>query len=809
MNLQRINQHRTCCRLLYFLNSSVIKFCRETDILSCAEKVCALKLETQIKSLSAELQEKMIQDKHLAEYLLPIMQKEVAPDKVNSLWSQVQEEITSFEPEQLIETMMDDSISKEYLSIFLRYYSNMTLTEDEKEMLQTGLYYYYLRTPKADDILFAKYGKIFCSKIVGSRLLDKVEDYEESLMCIAQNPDLQHILDILLESGYEQGNLDDELFLQMKEQAAVLKPLFVWSIEFYKDRSCMFFTQLLNNHSLLFDLKRLKDKVENGKTQEAYQMVQSRSQYVSFFYNEYFCESWRSAEHEKLIIYAVTHRKKAFLTLIRSHSALFQSMSMRSLLFDSKFYQNAVNINTLNSNNLLQCRKLTSYEEDVLEILASSGPYTFNEIEVLCQMPIDYTNLYTALHHERIDYRMKVIKELINRKALSAGGEVAGLADKLSLKPLSEWMHNEFAHIKRIDAETSILLLKNYDTIKQLIAEAGTLAEARYIAENANELNQVPNMQTMRQNMLDLNKEWLALKESFQIDETFIQNNESRIKEFIFQNGVHIMLTYLKNVPGKKEELRRLVMAELMGRFRELKYYGDDLAKELGYPIQDSLKSRWMENLIEEDGAFTVWEEDALLPVMEIGEVPHHTCLSYIDGQYNQCLLACHDSNKKVLYLKWNGKIVLRAAIRLTKGVFGTERNGEKDHNIPRLEFADFYSAETNELPQETRKKEMLVLFLENAYDAGLPEKLKGTAINLLFRLMKKKARTLNACFVASEYYRTWKPINMISSTFSMYISKSKAGEQYLDSLSGNNRLDQEGSYKANTFLVHNNNLEI
>ena len=35
-----------------------------------------------------------------------------------------------------------------------------------------------------------------------------------------------------------------------------------------------------------------------------------------------------------------------------------------------------------------------------------------------------------------------------------------------------------------------------------------------------------------------------------------------------------------------------------------------------------------------------------------------------------------------------------------------------------------------------------------------------------------------------------------------MYISKSKAGEQYLDSLDGSNTVDKEGSYKKNKFLV-------
>ncbi len=32
---------------------------------------------------------------------------------------------------------------------------------------------------------------------------------------------------------------------------------------------------------------------------------------------------------------------------------------------------------------------------------------------------------------------------------------------------------------------------------------------------------------------------------------------------------------------------------------------------------------------------------------MILGEYPEKTCLSYRDGGYNKCLLACFDSNKK------------------------------------------------------------------------------------------------------------------------------------------------------------------
>lgn len=44
----------------------------------------------------------------------------------------------------------------------------------------------------------------------------------------------------------------------------------------------------------------------------------------------------------------------------------------------------------------------------------------------------------------------------------------------------------------------------------------------------------------------------------------------------------------------------------------------------------------------------------------------------------------------------------------------------------------------------------------------------------------------------------------MVCMGISMFISRSKAGEQYLDSIGGDNRIEQEGSYRKCVFLVEN-----
>ena len=298
---------------------------------------------------------------------------------------------------------------------------------------------------------------------------------------------------------------------------------------------------------------------------------------------------------------------------------------------------------------------------------------------------------------------------------------------------------------------------------------------------------------------MECNEEWKYLANAFAFSKDFIAENRERIIRFILEDGAHIMKIYCESQPEKRDDLRRLVSAELMGRFKELKYYQDDLSHEIDYPVTEWQKKVWMENSREEQGELAVWEEDGLLPIMQMGVKPYETCLSYIGGMYNQCLLACHDANKKVLYLSYRGTVVLRAAIRLTKGAY----NDVAGNKQPRIHFADLMADEAkNHAGYEEKEQEYLTLFLERAYIAELPERLRYNAYQLMLRLLKRKAKDMNALFAVSTSYQESLGDELIPFYYFMYISKSKAGEQYLDSLGGNNCVDAECSYKRGKFLM-------
>ena len=80
-------------------------------------------------------------------------------------------------------------------------------------------------------------------------------------------------------------------------------------------------------------------------------------------------------------------------------------------------------------------------------------------------------------------------------------------------------------------------------------------------------------------------KNSLQQSQNNRISEDFVKTNATRIGEFIFAGGAEVIATYLKQQPSKKEEIRRLVVAELLGKFEKLKYPAGDLSREIDFII--------------------------------------------------------------------------------------------------------------------------------------------------------------------------------------------------------------------------------
>ncbi len=234
--------------------------------------------------------------------------------------------------------------------------------------------------------------------------------------------------------------------------------------------------------------------------------------------------------------------------------------------------------------------------------------------------------------------------------------------------------------------------------------------------------------------------------------------------------------------------------AELLGRFREVKYHKGDLEKEIAYPVANGIEAAWKANTELTGIGLKAWEEDRFLPVMEIGEKPTRTCMSYRDGVYKECLLSCFDSNKKVVFMERNEKIVFRAMVRLTKGSFSGCEGKKKA-----VEFVDLTGKKDS--ADDVGGKEELVLFVERPYHKGLSD--IGQAVSLLVRMMQQKAAALHARLVFSKDYQPYlQGEPFVKTKYYVYISASKNGNQYLDSLGRAATVSTSERYEKSMLLV-------
>ena len=107
-----------------------------------------------------------------------------------------------------------------------------------------------------------------------------------------------------------------------------------------------------------------------------------------------------------------------------------------------------------------------------------------------------------------------------------------------------------------------------------------------------------------------------------------------------------------------------------------------------------------------------------------------------------------------------------------------------------------------NDPPEARHQGETLALFLERPYISGVDPAEQLQVEALFIKLVRQKADALGAMMVLSLDYLDAAKEGFAQTYLHLYISASKAGGQYLDSLGGKAEVSSEGSYKKNTFLL-------
>ena len=709
------------------------------------------------------------------------------------------DKVSDFSYEQVKAVYFDPLVTDGTAYSYMKYYGEQNVSKEEKEQLVKSIAMCmevldFEKAGEKDHMLLVN--PVFSSEL----LLDLLENVNN--LKILQDQDLMELVNTLAGYEAEIRSLNQNQFDQMKERPVeILEKLRIVTRYIEKENLTDGLNLWLWNEALYEDLCKLERAFTDGA--DPAEVFSSKVSYVNTLYQNPLSKislSSLSEEKSEILLYAITQKKKAFLNLINEEAELFYDLPNASMLLKKEVYQEYINLNTLNRKNLKDSADLI-LSRDRFELLAKRE-HTFEELKLLCTAKEAVIRLYEQLTC-KCDERLLVLRKLIKRECVPYSfwkGQIEPLAAALSQKPLSRWIREDFWNIPDLSYGTALWLLVYREQLKGMEKEITMEQQALYLLKDLALVKECDSLSELKEKLILGDVSWRLLKEKLSFSEEFVQNNAARIGNFLFVGGAEIMETFLERQPSKIEEIRRLVTAELLGKFDELKYPSGDLMREIDFEVSEEAEKEWKIDRTFTSKNLVLKEETGLLPVMQIGEVPSYSCLSYRSGLNSDCLLSCFDSNKKFFFIRKNGQVVFRAMIRLTKGSYVGDRMRKK------IQFADLSGAGK---PKEEEGEES-VLFLERYYEKNLTNEEMDQAVYLVFVAAKEKAKKLGARLVLSCYYQDdVKTKEYIKSNYYLYISKSKNGSQYLDSLYGEASVSDSGDYSSNIFLLENKEQEV
>lgn len=691
---------------------------------------------------------------------------------------------------------------------YLKYYLPSVENQEEMEAIRNNMNQLPIGEWQGLAALTANQREMLRLPYLGT-YLDCYGDSLKTLKQLEQNQPLQKILALLYRHGVKLTLGDREAkdlqWVQPEDLQKFQRLLEVF--EYDGEDLSAFFAHWLENHAGQYDLNWFVSQPQAIEKERRQGMLYSQLSYLNALYSGRLKLDWSAVRPYQfdVLIYAVEHKKTHFIKLVNEHSEEFLALWRHALLFQPGFCDHC-NLNSLTEQNLRDCDSVGS-RETYFSLLEEGQQYTFQELELLWQQDEIFTRLYRILTPLAVDQRLLTVRQLIKHALLSpkiGDTELTQLGECLLQKPFSEWYQALRRNIPDLPRRTAIQILEHYAQIRPFLQNFRAEADAIYALNNLSVLGEKKDWSQIRSEILTHDQDWELLREELGFSDQFVEQNRPQITEFLLRGGsamVHTLYNMLVSNRHSVEALRRVVQAELMGRFYELKYFTDDLRREIRYPISPSQEALWRNNTSLAKGGFRADEEDDFFHTLRLGELPHPTCLSYRTGIQRECLLAAFDSNKKIILVRKGDTVVGRASLRLTKGAF-------QEPKRMNFSFADL--GKEGEDNAAAVPQEKLVLFLEYMYVAWLNDEESKAAKELAVSLTTKKAADLGAIAVlAKDYYGCYAKNAYVSvPRFYVYLSKSKNGKQYLDSLGGEAVTSSEEQYVGALLLVEQTALQ-
>lgn len=707
-------------------------------------------------------------------------------------------DLTAYPQQQLMELLELDRLDSWTRLVYLENFMTEDLSEAGKQIIANSLSACCKLPLRLDDYQKSLLGRPY----VVTRYLFAEADFAAICELFKGCPALVEITELLHthEIREELSLADYSIFSLATEERTALLTSIVGILG--ADSFAVFMTYWQKNQYPMEELRRMESTIAKQPKLNWDEVFANYSGYVNLLYGTRYkaIDLSSIADYQvDILVYAIIHGKKHFIKLVDEHADLFLALPNSSILLQKELYEKHFNINELTAKNLEECRWMRTSNFNPSN-LTPDRYYTFQELAALYDVPDIYVKLYNMLDSKSQDYRLRVFRQLRKRNALEsfAAEDLGRLASKLDIKPLYAWKEQEFGHIVGLTAEDVANLLVCFEEIKHLLPNIQHRMDVILALKNTDFLAQVDSMDDLKSRIIQIDADWQALAEVMELSEAFLTQYRENILKFLCQNGAYIVRRYEDCLdPKLRVAFYRVVKAELMGQLDVLKYFEDDLQRELDMPLTTHIKDGWRRNIFIAKGSMEVREYDDFFSTMLLGVQPYRTCLAYTNGMYRACLLSSFDSNKKVLYVSLDGKIVGRAFLRLTKGRL---TGSASSSNSAKLSFVDIENI-ASASQERQQPQEYPTLFLERAYVSNVSDTRADEVHNLLIELACTKAKELGTMLILSLDYSP-RMGGFARTRFDVFISKSKAGAQYLDSLDGEATSSAEGSYKTNSFLV-------
>lgn len=779
---------------------------REDALDQTCERVETYQLQDRLRAgkENGQIQKELVQTPEFAALYQALCRDGVNDHPITSMIQSAAacgEQLTQYPQAQVLAAAGTD-LPSSMRFYYMKYYLPFIKYEEEEQAIIDNLNAFPTAEREELSTLTDAQRDMMRQPFLGPYLFNWHDDERKALELLEQNRPLQRVLTLLYRQGVtlalDVERIKDLLWVEMSDVMKFRRLLAAF--EYDTEDLDTFFERWLENHAGQYDLNWFISRTSPLDKKQRQEILRNDLSYLNALYSGRLHLDFSAIRRHQfpILTYAVQHGKKHFLDLVSENNELFLSLGRYALLFEDKFCEHC-NLNSLSAKNLQACDTVergSSY----FDLLEYGRQYTFEEMWLLWRQDEIYVRLYSMLTPLPVDRRLLTLRQLLKYGLVSrhiGDQELEQLAHCLLEKPFSEWHQGTFGHIHGLTRRTAMRLLQKYDQVQVFIPELQSEADAIFVLNNEAAVAGQKDWGQVRSAVLMVDQDWLDLKQRLSFTDEFVEQNRESVTNFLLRGGsamVRALYSYLQGNDKATESLRRIVQAELMGQFYALKYFAGDLQREIRYPISETQETAWKRNFILKRGLFSAEETDDFYFTMRLGELPHSTCLSCWTGSQRDCLLANFDSNKKMILIRKGEDIVARACIRLTKGGF----QRPADFNFS---FADLAQAQPEDKKQAAA--EMLILFLERIYTSGLNDEEAETAMKLAVSLVTQKAAAIGAVAVlARRYQDCYDRDQYVGSQFYVYISKSKNGQQYLDSMGGAAVTSHKEQYTGAVFLV-------